>query len=162
MVSLPICLAPLALLLGRVRNSSRLTGCAPLERRNALRNAAWLSSSSVLSAMYCGMSLSRFESAAMYAGLPPFTPPSSLYCCHRSLSISSTAARSRRIAMSPLVSGGAAAIASPANSALPGTAAAAASPTPFRNERLPTTRRHCALKVLRVRTRGLASARTVE
>jgi hypothetical protein len=30
-----------------------------------LMNAAWLSSSSVLSAMYWGMSLSRFESAAI-------------------------------------------------------------------------------------------------
>ena len=28
-------------------------------------NAWWLSSSSVLSEMYCGMSLSRFSSAAM-------------------------------------------------------------------------------------------------
>ena len=32
--------------------------------------------------MYCGMSPSRFDSAAMYAELPPFTPPSSLYCSH--------------------------------------------------------------------------------
>ena len=62
--------------------------------------------------MYCGMSLSRFESAAMYAGLPPLTPPSSLYCCHKSLSISSTAANKRKIATSPCVIAPPAAIAS--------------------------------------------------
>src|SRR6201996_9701103 len=80
----------------------------------------------------------------MYAGLPPFTPPSSLYCSHRSASISSAAARNRRIAMSPLARALLAAIASLANRALPGTAAAAATPTPLKNDRRPTTRRHCA------------------
>ena len=78
--------------------------------------------------MYCGMSLSRFDSAAMYAGLPPFTPPSSLYCCHRSLSINSIAASSRRIATSPSVIGVLAARASLANSALPGTRRGAGQP----------------------------------
>src|SRR5271163_3387467 len=50
------------------------------------------------------MSESMFSSAAWKAGLPPFTPPSSSYCCQRSASISSAAARNRRIAASPLVS----------------------------------------------------------
>jgi hypothetical protein len=62
-VSRPICWAPVALLLGRVRNASRLTCSAPIDFKYAFRNAAWLISSSVLSAMYCGMSPSRFESA---------------------------------------------------------------------------------------------------
>ena len=143
-VSRPFCFAPVAWLLGSVRNSSRFTGRAPLERRYAFRKAAWLSSSSVLSEMYCGMSLSRFDSAAMYAGLPPFTPPSSLYCCHRSVSINSIAASSRKIATSPAVIGRLAARASLANTAAPGTAATPASPTPFRNDRRPTTPRHRA------------------
>jgi len=55
-----ISLAPVARLLGRVRNGSRSTGTTPLDLRKALRKAAWLSSSSVLSVMYCGMSPSRF------------------------------------------------------------------------------------------------------
>jgi hypothetical protein len=56
---------PVAWVLRSVRNSSRFTGGVPLERKYAFRKAAWLSSSSVLAAMYCGMSLSRFDSAAM-------------------------------------------------------------------------------------------------
>jgi hypothetical protein len=113
-----------------VRKWSRFAGWAPLETRYLLRNAAWLSSSSMLSAMYCGMSLSRFDNAAMYAGLPPFTPPSSLCCSHRSLSISSAAARKRRTATSPAVSSPARrfALAAPATSALAGSAAAPATP----------------------------------
>jgi hypothetical protein len=65
LVSRPICFAPVALLLGSVRNSSRSTASSPFERRYAFRNAAWLCSSSVLSEMYCGMSSSRFSSAAV-------------------------------------------------------------------------------------------------
>ena len=69
----------------------------------------WLISSSVLSWMYCAMSSSRTASASAYAGfpLPPGTsrswmPASSLYCCQRSDSRISAAARNRRIAASPL------------------------------------------------------------
>jgi hypothetical protein len=47
-VSRPTRLAPVAALLGSVRNASRLTGCAPFDRRYALMNRAWLVSSSVL------------------------------------------------------------------------------------------------------------------
>src|SRR5246127_476364 len=57
------------------------------------------------------MSPSRFKMAAVKAGfpVPPGTSPSwmpasSLYCCQRSVSISSAAARNRRIATSPFVS----------------------------------------------------------
>src|ERR1700683_2805312 len=39
---------------------------------------------------------------------PGVRPPSSAYCCHRSASISSAAARNLRMATSPLVGGGAA------------------------------------------------------
>src|ERR1700751_2774446 len=55
-----ICRAPVALLLGRTRNGSRSTGSSPLDFKKAVRKAAWLSSSSVLSVMYWGMSPSRF------------------------------------------------------------------------------------------------------
>src|ERR1700730_17555205 len=92
-VSRPLFLAPVALLDGSLRKRSRLTVGAPFDLRNAFRNASWLSSSSVLSAMYWGMSASRFDSAALYAVLPPLTPPSSLYCSHRSLSMISAAHR---------------------------------------------------------------------
>src|ERR1700730_18402201 len=47
LVSRPIWLAPFALLLGKVRNLSRLTGSACFETRKALRKAAWVISSSV-------------------------------------------------------------------------------------------------------------------
>src|SRR5689334_22438728 len=60
--------------------------------------------------MYCAMSESSTATAAAYAGfpLPPGTseswiPASSLYCCHRSVSRISSAARNRRIAASPLL-----------------------------------------------------------
>src|SRR5580704_7977105 len=49
LVRRPIWLAPVALLLGKVRNWSRLTVSAPLEARYALMKVSWLSSSSVLS-----------------------------------------------------------------------------------------------------------------
>src|SRR5712692_1584477 len=54
----------------------------------------------------------------MYAGFPPFTPPSSLYCCQRSVSMISAAARNWRIATSPLVSRLPAALAAPLTPAL--------------------------------------------
>src|SRR5215831_14375209 len=54
------------------------------------------------------MSLSSFFSAAVYRRLPvppgtslSWMPPSSLYCCHRSVSRISSADRKRRIAASP-------------------------------------------------------------
>src|SRR2546427_2121629 len=60
--------------------------------------------------MYCGMSSSSASSAPVYFAfpLPPGTslswiPPSSLYCCHRSVSRISAAARNLRIAASPCV-----------------------------------------------------------
>src|SRR6202035_2316777 len=49
-----ICRAPVAWLLGRTRNGSRSTGTSPFDRKKAAKEAAWLSSSSVLSVMYCG------------------------------------------------------------------------------------------------------------
>src|SRR3984885_147431 len=64
LVSRPIFCAPSALLLGKVRNSSKFTAGAPINWRYALRNVAWLSSSSVLLVMYCGPSGSRFMKAA--------------------------------------------------------------------------------------------------
>src|SRR5580658_4679211 len=74
-------------------------------------------------------------------GWPEVRPPSSAYCVHRSLSMSSAAARKRRIAMSPCVTGpnwtGACANAdnSPLNRPVPNVAAPAASIPPFKNER---------------------------
>src|SRR6266436_83289 len=71
-------------------------------------NVKCVSSSSVLSWMYCDMSESSSSSAATYAGLPlppgtslSWIPPSSLYCCHRSVSRISAVARNLRIAASP-------------------------------------------------------------
>src|SRR5437588_3191491 len=71
-------------------------------------NDAWLASSSALSWMYWGMSPSSFFRALTYGVLPlppgtslSWTPPSSLYCCQRSLSMISAAARNRRMATSP-------------------------------------------------------------
>src|SRR6202040_3381938 len=56
------------------------------------------------------MSPSRTFKAAMYGALPlppgtslSWIPPSSLYCCHRSVSRISAAARKRRMATSPAV-----------------------------------------------------------
>src|SRR6266702_6868414 len=56
------------------------------------------------------MSSSSTSSALVYVGLPlppgtslSWIPPSSLYCCQRSVSRISAAARNRRIAASPLV-----------------------------------------------------------
>src|SRR4029079_11527811 len=70
----------------------------------------WLNSSAVLSWMYWFMSSSSTATASAYAGLPlppgtslSWMPASSLYCCQRSVSISSAAARNRRIAASPFV-----------------------------------------------------------
>src|SRR5947199_5309200 len=54
--------------------------------------------------MYCGWSPSRISSPARYPDSGESTPPSSLYCCQRSASISSAAARSWRIATSPALS----------------------------------------------------------
>src|SRR5438309_60630 len=51
LVRRPICWAPVALLLGSVRNGSRLTTSAPFEARYALMKVSWVSSSSVLSWM---------------------------------------------------------------------------------------------------------------
>src|SRR4029077_495524 len=74
-------------------------------------NVKWLNSSSVLSWMYCGMSPSSSSNALVYGllPLPPGTslswmPPSSLYCCHRSVSRISAADRNLRMAASPWVS----------------------------------------------------------
>src|SRR5579859_6912792 len=61
--------------------------------------------------MYCAMSPSSSDSAAVYSGFPPFTPdtspsctpPNSEYCCHRSVSICSAADKNRNTAMSPCV-----------------------------------------------------------
>src|ERR1700674_1789052 len=50
------------------------------------------------------MSPSRLVRAAMYEGLPPLTPPISLYCCQRSVSMISAAARNLKIATSPELS----------------------------------------------------------
>src|SRR5690348_8865225 len=90
--------------------------------------------------MYWAMSLSRFCRAAVYALLPlppgtslSWTPPSSLYCCQKSVSRISAAATNRRIASSPFVrlrraeaSGTSANIPTPS----------AAAPAPARKERL--------------------------
>src|SRR3954471_12100316 len=110
LVSRPIRRAPVALLLGRVRNLSRLIGSAPFDCRYALMKFAWLCSSSALSWMYWGRSLSSTERALVNClfPLPPgrsrsWIPPSSLYCSHRSASRSSAAARNWRMATSPLV-----------------------------------------------------------
>src|SRR6267154_3475549 len=54
--------------------------------------------------MYCGWSPSRITSPSLYPESGASTPPSSLYCCQRSASISSAAARSWRIATSPALS----------------------------------------------------------
>src|SRR4051794_8239109 len=85
-------------------------GSAPFAARYALMKFAWLCSSSALSWMYWGMSLSSTERALVYGlfPLPPgrsrsWIPPSSLYCSHRSASRSSAAARNWRMATSPLV-----------------------------------------------------------
>ena len=59
LVRRPICLAPVAMLLGRTRKRSRLTGSAPLDFRYASINVAWLFSSRVLLVMYCEPSPSR-------------------------------------------------------------------------------------------------------
>src|SRR3954453_17092178 len=111
LVSRPIRRAPVALLLGRLRNLSRLIGSAPLAPRYALMKFAWLCSSSALSWMYWGRSLSSTERAPVQGlfPLPPprsrsGLPPSSLYCSHRSASTSSAAARNWRMATSPFVS----------------------------------------------------------
>src|ERR1700733_3710286 len=65
LVSRPIFwFAPSALLLGKLRNSSRFTSGAPINCRYAFRKLAWLSSSKVLLEMYCGPSGSRFIKAA--------------------------------------------------------------------------------------------------
>src|ERR1019366_3369130 len=73
-------------------------------------NVKCVNSSSVLSWMYCAMSESSTARAAVYAlfPLPPgtslsWTPPSSLYCCQKSVSRISAAERNRRIASSPSV-----------------------------------------------------------
>src|SRR5579871_941652 len=68
-------------------------------------NCSWVSSSSVLSAIYWGISLSSCCSAVTYSRLAPLvtpTPPSSLYCCHKSVSRISAAAKNRKMAASPL------------------------------------------------------------
>src|SRR5207248_3154238 len=71
-------------------------------------NVKWVNSSSVLSWMYCDMSESSTASALVYALLPvppgtslSWTPPSSLYCCQKSVSKISAADKKRRIASSP-------------------------------------------------------------
>src|SRR5437764_587649 len=71
-------------------------------------NVKWVNSSSVLSWMYCAMSESSIASALVYAVLPlppgtspSWTPPSSLYCCQKSVSKISAADRKRRIDSSP-------------------------------------------------------------
>src|SRR5262249_2040727 len=60
--------------------------------------------------MYCGISESSSSSAVVYGSLPlppgtssSWMPPSSLYCCQRSVSRISRAARNLRIAASPLL-----------------------------------------------------------
>src|SRR6266567_1004068 len=89
--------------------------------------------------MYWGMSESSTCSAAVYAALPlppgtslSWIPPSSLYCCQKSVSRISAAAKKRRIAASPGVRPplASASDASPSNSA-----PSAAAPAPSRNER---------------------------
>src|SRR6202030_575308 len=55
LVSRPVCGTPVTLLGGILRNASKLTGCSPLDAKNAFRKATWLTSSSVLSAIYWGM-----------------------------------------------------------------------------------------------------------
>src|SRR5215472_1925712 len=62
--------------------------------------------------MYCAISVSRTARAAVYAGLPLppgtslvlGTPPNSLYCTQKSVSMISAAAAKRRSAASPGVS----------------------------------------------------------
>ena len=72
-------------------------------------NVKWVNSSSVLSWTYCAMSESSSLSASVNALLPvpwgtswSWIPHSSLYCCHRSVSRISAAARNRRMAASPV------------------------------------------------------------
>src|ERR1700694_58210 len=74
-------------------------------------NVKWVNSSSVLSWMYWSMSPSSWLRASWYGPLPlppgtslSWIPPSSLYCCHRSVSRISAAAKNLRIAASPFVS----------------------------------------------------------
>src|SRR6266851_67205 len=68
----------------------------------------WVNSSSVLSWIYWAMSLSSTGRAAVYCALPlppgtslSWMPPSSLYCCQKSVSRISAADRNRRMAASP-------------------------------------------------------------
>src|ERR1700730_8778617 len=104
--------------------------------------------------MYCGLSASSLLSRLMYSALPlppgtslSWIPPSSLYCCHRSVSRISAAARNRKIAASPSVIPLLlslpvwCALALVVNSVLAGSKVAPAMPKPFRNERRPTARR---------------------
>ena len=66
-------LDPVAVLPGKVRNRSRLTGLAPFDTKYALRNVKWVNSSSVLSWMYTSMSSSSTFRASVKAGFP--VPP---------------------------------------------------------------------------------------
>src|SRR6266478_9888657 len=90
--------------------------------------------------MYCGWSPSRITSPSLYPESGASTPPSSLYCCQRSASISSAAARSWRIAASPALSLclplAANALLEPLSKAAPGTRRAAPIPRFRRKERL--------------------------
>src|SRR6476660_8067800 len=94
--------------------------------------------------MYCDMSLSSTSSARTYAGLPlppgtsaSWIPPSSLYCCHKSASMSSAAASNRRIAASPAVRPPLArAVGALANSPAPMVPAPTASDLPKKERRL--------------------------
>src|SRR4029077_3121136 len=94
--------------------------------------------------IYWGWSPSRITSPALYPESGALTPPSSLYCCHRSASIDSAAARSWSTATSPLVrvSVCATALRAPVNSAAPGARRAAPSPRFRRKDRL-ARRRGC-------------------
>src|SRR5215469_4693097 len=128
LVSRPLLADPIAALPGIVRKwgptrRSRSAVLAPLDFKYASRKFVWLNSSSVLSTMYWGMSLSSRSRAVVYATFPPvptgalpvdglildaksplcLTAPevSSQYCSHRSASRISAAARNRRMDASP-------------------------------------------------------------
>src|SRR5260370_26482255 len=90
--------------------------------------------------MYWGWSPSRITRPSLYPESGASTPPSSLYCCQRSASINSAAARSWRIATSPGVSVwlplAAKALPEPLSKAAPGARRAAPSPRRRRKDRL--------------------------
>src|SRR5215469_4922136 len=135
-------LTPVAVLPSRARNASRFAGAAPFDIRYALRKVKCVISSSVLSWMYWGKSLSSISSAVVYAGIPvppdtslSWIPPSSLYWIQKSLSRISAAAAKRSSAASPLLSLPLPLLSSSANRLAPALAAPADANAFFMNQR---------------------------